>query len=132
MQSFSLRYALIALFVMATAACASLGLYTPQTFIERAVAAQLTATSVRTSATKLLNSGAITVADAKNAQTAASNANEGIDIAVAAYKAVCPALHTTELPDPACAAPPGADAKLTAVVGILQLTQSYLKTKEPK
>lgn len=125
------NFLLFAVTALSLSACAYLGLSPPKTFIESAVAAQLTATAVRTSATNLLNSGAISVADAKNAQAAASTANEGIDIAMKMYTAACPLLPQTEAVDPSCKAP-AAEAKLTALVGILTVTQTYLQTKEKK
>lgn len=109
-------------------ACTAIGVSTPTTFVDKAVAAQLTATAVLRSANTLLEAGTISVADAKNAQATVVIANQAIDLATAAYSAACPLLPKSEKVDTACVAP-AADAKLTSAIAVLTVIQTYLTTK---
>lgn len=125
------RSIVLAACVLAAAGCAQLGLPGAKTFVDKAVAAQLTSTAVRRSAIQLLDAGRITPADARNAQAAADAARQGIDLATAVYVAACPRIPQTEEVDKSCSAP-AADAKLTAAISILTAVQTYLDTKAPK
>lgn len=106
---------LLAIAVPATlvlSGCASLGMPAPQTFNERLAAGYVSATSIRMSATTLLNGSVITSGDAENLQKQADVAREGLDIARA-----LPALQ--------------AEDKLQATLVILQAAQTYLCGKNP-
>lgn len=98
------------LLLAAITACGALGADSPQTFNEKAAAAQITVTATRSTALQLLQAGKITPADAKNAQAAAAAGNTAIDIA-RQYAATDPA---------------GASAKLTSAVAIVTAVQAYL------
>lgn len=110
-------------------ACASLGVPPAQTFLDKALAAQLSATAVLRSADTLLNAGAIGVSDAKNARATVATANQAIDIATTAYVIACPIKPASLSVDTVCTAP-SADAKLASAVAILTVVQTYLQTKE--
>lgn len=110
------------------AGCSSLGIAPPRTFIDKAVAAQLAATAVLHSADSLLNAGAISVSDAKNAQATVATANQAIDLATAAYQAACPLLPGNGTVNTACTAP-AAEAKLTSAIAVLTVIQTYLNSK---
>lgn len=71
-------------------ACAALGISTPKAFTDRVPAAQITVTGVRSAALGLLNAGAITARDARNAQATADAGNEAIDLALTFYAQACP------------------------------------------
>ena len=111
--------------------CAALGVSTPKTFIDRAVAAQLTATAVLRSADSLLNAGVINVADAKNTLATVVTANKAIDLATQAYLAACPLLPVNGAVDTACTAP-AADAKLASAIALLTVVQTYLNNLNTK
>jgi ABC-type Fe3+-hydroxamate transport system substrate-binding protein len=111
MKQFSPVFALLLLALVT--ACASMGIPTPETFNERAAAATVTVTGVRSATLDLLKTGRINAADAQNAQDQADIARKGIDVARSIYKT-----------DPA-----GADARLTATITALQALQTYLRTR---
>ena len=98
------------------AACAQLGLPTPDTINEKIAAAQGSVTQVRVTATQLLNSKTITVADAENALKVTDAASEGIVVARAL----------------AAQDPNAAQARLTMIVTTLTAVQAYLATKGKK
>ncbi|MGK2899213.1 MAG: hypothetical protein ACSLE9_11075 [Burkholderiaceae bacterium] len=122
---------LCGLVVALAAGCAAIGVRAPQTFIERAVAAQLSATAVLRSADTLLNAGAIGLADARNARATAANANQAIDLATAAYLAACPLAPGNGAVDAACASAP-ADARLASAIAVLGAMQTYLRSQGSK
>ena len=111
--------------------CSTFGIAPPKTFIDRAVAAQLSATAVRHSAATLLDAGAISVSDARNAQATADAANQAIDLATQFYVAACPLVPGNGATQKDCTAP-AADAKLTSAIAILTVMQTYLTTKGAK
>jgi ABC-type Fe3+-hydroxamate transport system substrate-binding protein len=111
-----LRYAYLFALVLALQACASMGIPTPVTFNERAAAATVTVTGIRSATLDLLKTKRISAGDAQNAQDQADVARKGIDVARAVYKT-----------DPA-----GADARLTATITALQAIQTYLRTRGAK
>lgn len=94
--------------------CASIGVPTPSTFNEKLAVGVASVTSVRTSATTLLQAGKITPADAQNIQTQADTAREGLNVARG--------LSGTDLT--------GAGNKLTAATAVLTALQTYLLTKQ--
>ena len=114
MKRFTLFLATLALALLT--ACAALGVDAPQTFNQRAAAAQIAVTSVRGSALSLLNAGKLSVADAKNVQVTADAGNAAIDLAL-----------QTGASDPA-----GANSKLASAIAILTGVQAYLATKGSK
>lgn len=122
----SLLVCIAAALALGAAGCAQVGAPAPQSFLERAAVAQIAVTTIRTTATGLLNSGAINVADARNAQATANAGNEAIDLALGFYGAACPPTITANCTSVT------ADAKLSAAVAILTATQSYLASKGKK
>lgn len=104
--------AAITLLTLLLQGCATLGVPAPQTFNERLAAGYVSATSIRTSATTLLNGAVITSSDAENLQKQADVAREGLDVA-----RTLPALQ--------------AEDKLQATLLILQAAQTYLCGKNP-
>ena len=107
-------WAALALVALATlTGCASLGVPTPQTFNEREAAAISSVIAVRTTAVSLLSADKITVADARNIQTQADNAREGI--------AIASAIHATD--------PAQAENRLAAVVVTLNALSTYLNSR---
>jgi predicted kinase len=101
------------LLIAAITACSALGVDSPQTFNEKAAAAQISVTATRSTALQLLNAGKITAADAKNVQAAADAGNAAIDLA-----------RQLEATDKT-----GAGAKLASAVAIITGVQAYLATK---
>lgn len=114
---------------LALGACAQLGVTAPQTFMQGAAAAQVSVTAVRQTALDLLNAGTISAAQAKTARTAADAGNSAIDIAVAAYSAVCP--QATGAPPTSCTAP-AAQTQLTTAVTLLTAAQTLLNSYKGK
>lgn len=92
--------------------CQSLGIPVAKSFSERLAAGYASTTSVRTSATALLNGRVITSDDAINIQKQADVAREGLDVA-----RTLPSMQ--------------AEDKLQATLLILQAAQSYLCGKNP-
>lgn len=99
---------------LALAACAGLGVPSPQTTEERIVVTMSTVTGVREAALTLLTAKKITAEDAQNIQRQADNIRAGTVIAQAMLAT-----------DPA-----GADAKLQQTRAMLIALQAYLATKE--
>ena len=103
-----------AIMALTLAACAQLGLSTPQTFAEKVVAAKATVAQVTTTAAMLLNARAISSEDGENVLRTVDAAAAGINTAQAL----------------AAQDPAGAQARLTATVSVLAAMQAYLATKK--
>lgn len=101
---------LVTLLLTLLAGCALLGVQTPKTLNERVAAAYVSVTTVRQETLSLLQSGKITVTDAKNIESQADNARAGIDIASQ--------LETTN--------PTQASDRLTVSLSVLQALETYL------
>jgi hypothetical protein len=93
--------------------CSTMGVPAPQTFNQRAAAAITSVTSVRQTATVLLQAGKLTAEDARNVQAQADNAMAAIAIA-----------RNVSTTDPA-----GGQTKLTAALTILQALDAYLTSR---
>jgi hypothetical protein len=93
-------------------ACASLGVPTPKSFNERLASGYSSVTTVRQSATILLNGRVIGSSDAENVQRQTDVAREALDVA-----RTLPALD--------------AENKLQSALLVLQAAQGYLCTKTP-
>jgi len=98
---------------MAFVGCAALGLPTAETFNEKAAATLGTITTVRQTATTLLNERKITAEDGDNILKQTDNARAGLDIARVLNKQN----------------PQAADAKLNAVRTVLVALQGYLAAR---
>lgn len=98
------------------AACASLGVPTPQTFNEKEAAAIVTLTSIRETATALLRTDKITAADAQNIQNQCDNARAAIVIA--------DGIKATD--------PSQAENRLTAIIAGLNAISAYLNERKLK
>lgn len=100
------------LFAMATmlAACAQVGIPTPDTFNQRLAAGYATTTAVRQTAADLLNAKKIDVADAENVLKSTDAARTGLDVART--------LSKTNLA--------AADSKVTAIHTVLTALSTYL------
>lgn len=108
-----LRIPILSVLLLILSACAALGVDPPQTFNEKAAAAQISVTAARSSALQLLEAGKITAADARNVQAVADAGNAAIDLA-----------RQLEKSDPTAAG-----AKLAYAVSIVSAVQTYLATK---
>ena len=93
--------------------CESLGLPKANTFNERAAAALGSITTIRQTATTLLEQKRITADDGQNVLTQTDTARAGVDIARNLNKSN----------------PQAADTKLTSVITVLTALQSYLATR---
>lgn len=93
--------------------CAALGIPQPQTFPEKLAAGYISVTTVRQTATVLLNNDVITAQDGRNIQTSANTVREGLDVARDLY-----ALR-----------PQAGQDKLDATLVILQALQNYVNRK---
>lgn len=102
--------------VVLLAACAQLGLPTPQGFNEKLAVGYGTVTQVRETATALLQQRKISSDDAVNVQASADVARVGLDTARA--------LHASD--------PAAADAKLTAIKTSLTALTTYLAARGGK
>jgi len=98
------------------AACAQLGLQTPQTPDQKVAAGYATAAAINQSATALLNAKKISSDDAQHVLDSTRSARSGIDIA-----------RTMAKTDPKAA-----DAKLQAQIAILNALNAYLATHQGK
>jgi hypothetical protein len=107
-------YVMTFICALLVAACAQLGLATPQTFNEKVAAAIGSVTQIRSSAADLLTAKAITVTDAENVLAQTDAAAQGITLA---------RQMSSTTPD-------AANARLTAVVSVLTALQAYLATKQ--
>jgi hypothetical protein len=106
-----MKYLLVLLLSLA-AACAQLGLPTPQTFNEKMATAYVTVTAVRDTATKLLVAKKLSADDAQNVLNQTDNARAGLDIA-------------RKLADV-----DAANAKLASVQAALVALNAYLASKK--
>lgn len=95
-------------------ACAQLGLVTPQSFQERLAAGYVATTTVRSTATALLEASKISPGDAQNVQEGANSARAGLDIAR----------------DMQASEPAAADARLTAAITALSALAKYLEDRK--
>ena len=102
--------------LMILTACATLGLPTADSFNERLAVGYTTITTVRESATVLLQAQKISKPDAQNVLDQTNNARTGLDVARSMSKTDMTA----------------ADAKLNAIRAALVALQAYLTTKEIK
>lgn len=100
------------LFILAS--CGILGVATPQTFNQRAAAAYVSVTAVRSTSNTLLRDRKLSSADHANVEQQADTARAGIDIAT-----------TVVVSDPT-----GADAKLDAAITITTALEAYLRSKQ--
>jgi hypothetical protein len=105
-------FAAMAVLVFLTA-CSSLGLTSPETFNQKALAAQNTVTAIASSALTLRQAGKLSDADRDNVVTTLRSAQQGIDLATLIYKQ-----------DPA-----GGMTKLDTTITVLSALQAYLATK---
>jgi hypothetical protein len=105
----------VLLLLVPLAACAPIGVSTPQTFDERLAASVATVSAVRTSTTTLLRENLISAEDAQRLRAQADDARSGIDVAKA--------LHATE--------PGASDTRLAAVRLDLNGLQTYLNSRRP-
>lgn len=107
------RHYLLTFVLMLLAACAGLGVPTPQTFNEKEAAAISSVTAIRGTALSLLQAGKITAADAGSIQKQADNAREAIVVA--------DQLHAAN--------PNVGDERLTAIITGLSAVQAYLSSR---
>ena len=110
----ALRNTLLAGLMLLFSGCETLGIATPQTFNEKAAATLGTITTVRQTATTLLNQKRITAEDGQNVLVATDAARTGLDIARTLHKAN----------------PTAANQRLDAVRSGLIALQSYLAQRE--
>lgn len=108
------QFAALAFISLILAACAQIGVPTPQTFNAKLATGYVAVTGVRNTAASLLISKAITRADAQNVQKQADTAVEGLKIAED--------LHSSGAV--------GADARLAVTLQVLTALQTYLAAKE--
>lgn len=112
--------------VLLFAACAQLGLQTPQTFDQKLAAGYVTVQTVAETATAAYTAGKLKEADRTNVVTTTRAAITGLDLAKTTRDALCPPAA-----GPTCTAP-AADAKLAATMAILTALQAYLATQQGK
>lgn len=129
MKKMTLFSAFVVLAVLA--ACAQLGLQTPDTFEKKAAAAIVTVQTVAESATAALVAGKLSKTDAENVVSTGRASLQAIMVAQQLYYAACPLRAQIETSDPACKAP-AAENKLAATLVILTTLQSYLATQGVK
>jgi hypothetical protein len=111
LRSWYLFVAMAALVLMT--ACSSLGLSSPETFNQKALAAQSTVTAIANSALSLRQAGKLSDADRDNVVATLRSAQQGIDLATLIAKQ-----------DPA-----GGMTKLDTTITVLTALQAYLATK---
>lgn len=104
------KYAFTAVLLFFVAACAQLGLQTPQTPEQKVAAGYATADGINRSATALLNAKRISSADAQHVLEATRSARTGLDLARPMMKID----------------PKGADAKIQTQLAILNALNAYL------
>ena len=107
------KYAATFLLLFIVAACAQLGLETPQTPEQKVAAGYATATAINQSATSLLNAKKISSADAQHVLDSTRNARAGLDIAKTIAKVD----------------PKAADAKIQTQLAILNALNSYIASR---
>jgi hypothetical protein len=103
----------ILLFAAAVIACAQLGVSTPQTFNQKAVAAHVTVEGLAKTALTLHQAGKLADVDRQNIVVTLRSVEEGIAVATLIAK--------TD--------PTGAASKLDASVAVLTVLQAYLTKK---
>lgn len=108
-----LQYLLLACASALLTACASLGVQSPTTFNQKAVAAHATVEGVAKTALGLRQAGKLSDADRDNVVATLKSAESGIDLATLVAKN-----------DPA-----GGMTKLDASIAVLTALQAYLATK---
>jgi hypothetical protein len=96
-------------------ACAQLGIPTANTFNQRLAIGYTTVSTVRDTATVLLNSKKISVKDAENVQEQANNARSGLDLARTMFRD---------------GQATSAESKLTTINTALRALQTYLAGKQ--
>jgi hypothetical protein len=102
------------LMVGVLSACTTFGIPKAETFNQRVAAAYTSVTSVRQTATILLQGNVITAADAQNVQNQADNARTGLDLAKSMHGSL----------------PKSAEDRLSASLVILQTLQTYLDKRQ--
>lgn len=107
-------YFVMAVLAVVLSACQILGVPEPQTFNQRVLVARSNVTTIRQTATVLLNNKVISSNDAQNVQNSANMARDGLDVASEIY-----ALN-----------PKGGMDKLEASINILESLQRYLASKQ--
>lgn len=110
---FLLRFILAMAIALSMSACETIGAPAPKSFKQSVPVAVATVTSVRQSATALLQAGKITPKEASNVQLQADNARTAIDLAQQ--------IHATD--------PAGAQTKLTAALLVLSTLNQFLMEK---
>jgi len=110
------KYAYTFVLLYLVAACAQIGLSTPQTPDQRVAAGYGTAAAINQSATALLNSKKISSDDAQHVLDSTRSARAGLDIARGMTK--------TD--------PKAADAKIQAQIAILNALNAYLASQQGK
>lgn len=97
------------------AACAPIGVSTPQTFDERLASGVATVSAVRTTTTALYRESQLSAEDAQRMHAQADSVREGIEAARG--------LHATD--------PEAGNVRLTAEASTLEGMQKYLNSKRP-
>ena len=100
--------------VMMVAGCQALLGISPKSFPDRLAAGYSSVTTVRESATVLLNRGVLTANDAQNVQNQANSVRQGLDVADALYKI----------------RPADGEDKLIITLRILNTLEAYLEEKQ--
>ena len=114
MKSIKMYVAILA--IALTAACAQLGVPTPQTFNQKLAVSVVTVTEVRNTAATLLVAGKISPEDAANINKQADVAREGLNVARG--------LSATDIDS--------AGGRLEAATAALRALQTYLISKGTK
>ena len=109
----ALRNTFLASLMFLFAGCAAIGLPTAETFNQKAAVVQGTITTVRQTATVLLNEKKITADDGQNVLVQTDTARAGLDIARSLSKSN----------------PIAADSKLNSVRTVLTALQAYLASR---
>jgi hypothetical protein len=104
------KYAATLLLLFIVAACAQLGLETPQTPAQKILAGYATAEAINRSTTALLNAKKISSDDGQHVLDSTRSARKGLDIA-----------KTLD--------PKAADAKIQAQQAVLKALQDYITSK---
>lgn len=107
------QYTFLALVLMALAGCQYFGVPKPETFNQKLATGYATVTTIRQTATTLLQADKITVDDAQKAQDQCDNFRAGLDIARS--------IAATD--------PQGADTRLQAAIVGLNALNAYLAFK---
>lgn len=108
-----LRAALVMIVAALVIACAQLGVQTPTTFNQKAIAGHAAVEGIAKTALTLYQAGKLSDADRSNVVATLRSAESGIDLATQVAK--------TD--------PTGAGTKLDASIAVLTALQTYLATK---